>query len=248
MTALNQNAYIYNSHQQSDYDAFDHAVRVFVEPKALTNEKSVLARCCTCNSAVNSFEYATRNTHSEVPGTLLRVVDGDRIVPEMLVLSQIGSIICRVIKGRLTELSVRFDRQLKVGEDLKVEVQMRESFSSSIIRYFVAKVGRKVVAEGLVTAETAESNEDQPVNPFFATGLFSALVNTKLPGPGASFRSLDLTFDSEFQPSMPLRTIGSLECIESGTGILRIDLFCMSTLGIVAHATAKVQQSNSAAP
>jgi hypothetical protein len=250
MTALNQNAYTYNSHKQSDYDAFEHAVRVFVEPEAMINEKSVLARCCTCKSAVDGFEYATRNTRAESPGTFVRAVVAERIVPEMLVLSQIGSIIHRVIKGRLTDLSVRFDCQVEVGEDLKVEVQIREStFASSLTTvYFVAKVGRKIVAEGLATAEAAESKEAQPVNPLFAAGLFSALVNTKLPGPGASFRSLDLNFDSEFQPSIPLRTIGSLECIERGTGILCIDLFCMSTLGIVAHATAKVQQSNGAAP
>jgi hypothetical protein len=198
---------------------------------------------------VDIFEYATRDTALIDAGTTTtRGLNGDRSVPSMLVLGQVGSAIQKVVVGKVTDLTIQFYDAIKVGADLQIEVERSDSTTvASWSRvYFFVRVSGKVVAEGGVNIDKDQVETEQ-VNPFFAAGLFSAVVDTRLPGPGARFRELSIKFDGSFLPGMPLRTIGTLAYVEPGNGPHHLDLFCLSSCGMVAHATATVQKSNSTA-
>jgi hypothetical protein len=126
----------------------------------------------------------------------------------MFTLGKICSVISSIAAGRITDLQIEFLLNVRVGEQLLVEVRAHDSPVVDTLTdcFLEAKIRGTVVAVGTCNLDRTDLDKD-PINPFFALGLFSALI-AKLPGPGARFHTLEVHFIDRFAGGMPVRRLG----------------------------------------
>jgi hypothetical protein len=244
----NKCAYINTVPVQKQYTEFGKSIRVTGLPKRLPNvekfgEKYGLT-CPVSLTDLESFAIAIASNSKDIDSSN-SAFEG-QVVPNMFTLGKICSVISRVAVGRITDLQIEFLLNVRVGDQLLVEVRAHDSPVIETLTdcFFEAKIRDTLVATGTCSLDRTDLDKDQ-INPFFALGLFSAMV-AELPGPGARFQTLSVHFIDRFAGGMPVKTIGAVEqsWTHAGNTEMSMDLFCRSSVAGVAHATAQVVAAN----
>jgi hypothetical protein len=239
----NKCAYIRNMQVATHYTEFDKSVQITGSVERRPDCENYSFTCSISLSEVHSFVAATEdNCTGDIESMMGKSTSKRQVVPNLLILGKICSAINSLAFGRITDVQTKFLGLVTIGDALKIEVVVRNSKANSSLSRctFGVEVNGTIAAEGSCNINRDDHSEVQ-VNPLFALGLFSMLA-AKLPGPGASFQTVDVQFLDKFIQSMPMTTLGSVKDSwrsDAGT-LLTMDMFCMTNLGINAHATARV--------
>jgi hypothetical protein len=244
----NKCAYIRSIQFATHYAEFDKSVQITGSVERSPDSENYSFTCSISLSEVRSFVAAIKDSGTgDIESMMGKSTSKGQVVPNLLILGKICSAINSLAFGRITDVQTKFLRFVTVGDALKIKAALLTSKANSSLCKcsFQVEVNGTNVVEGICNINRADHSEGQ-VNPLFALGLFS-MIAAKLPGPGASFQTVDVQFLDQSIQSMPMTTLGSVKDSwrsDAGTQ-LTMDIFCMTNLGINAHATARVLAATS---